>query len=74
MLRVVDNLLLDHVRLPQVVVVAVHLVILFAGLPFPSPSPSSLTIVSLLNLFNLAERLENFFWQSVQKIKETRKR
>ena len=28
---VVDNLLLDHVGLPQVVIVAVHLVILFAG-------------------------------------------
>ena len=30
-LWVVDNLLLDHIELPQVVVVAVHLVILFAG-------------------------------------------
>ena len=29
MLWVVDNLLLDHVGLPQVVIVAVHLVIFF---------------------------------------------
>ena len=28
---IVDNLLLDHVGLPQVVIVAVHLVIFFAG-------------------------------------------
>ena len=31
MLWVVDNLLLDHVELPQVVIVAVHRVIFFAG-------------------------------------------
>ena len=31
MLLVVDNLLLEHVGLPQVVIVAVHLVIFFAG-------------------------------------------
>ena len=31
MLLVVDNLLLEHVGLPQVVIVAVHLVIFLAG-------------------------------------------
>ena len=31
MLWVVDNLLLEHVGLPQVVIVDVHLVIFFAG-------------------------------------------
>ena len=31
MLWVIDNLLLDHLGLPQFVIVAVHLVIFFAG-------------------------------------------
>ena len=40
-LRVVDNLILEHVGLPQVVIVTVHLVIFAFPIPISHPHPQS---------------------------------